>query len=555
MWVRVPPSPMNDITEFQRESYRIDEQIWNALALRPDERAIFLGLANDGAWVARAVDIGVDVTVVASTDAQIAAAERAGASAMRGSATMIAATEGSYDVAVAMHYLHEIDPGFHGRVVSELARVARRVAIVEPSPPADPLGKRIAALYSRAKREGGQFEGYQTIDYWRKLLAIVKAEVWQKLFTFTKVPPRNAVAETVSLVLDAMAIEDLPQGYLDELRAIAARPDAQLLPLSRIVLVGTAAGVALGSGTVAPFRKDALPDAPVARLAPIAAAPPAAPPRVGPSAPAAPPGGWHPEPQAPGSPVPGFGPDPDAPIMPPVIPLPVVPAPPPPAAGAPFGAPFALPGEPEGDTPFGAPGEPQNGFGWSWEPPEEPKPWDSPGGQRAANFRNAAISARRRAIATNSSGGSGPRRITAVATLARSSSVGNSAIAASMRRASAAPRASAMTTGRSLIASIRALSRLISRHARTACNVTMMRTTTAAARIVHHASAYGDIATRRSTRSSSNRRRRSTAASSRPVSTPTRRTVSHRRRRPAWRPMRRWSMPPRRRSRSICGSR
>jgi hypothetical protein len=366
---------MNDITEFQRESYRIDEQIWNALALRPDERAIFLGLANDGAWVARAVEIGVDVTVVASTDAQIAAAERAGASAMRGSATMIAATEGSYDVAVAMHYLHEIDPGFHGRVVSELARVARRVAIVEPSPPADPLGKRIAALYSRAKREGGQFEGYQTIDYWRKLLAIVKAEVWQNLFTFTKVPPRNAVAETVSLVLDAMAIEDLPQGYLDELRAIAARPDAQLLPLSRIVLVGTAAGVALGSGTVAPFRKDVLPDAPVARLAPIAAAPPAAPPRVGPSAPAAPPGGWHPEPQAPGSPVPGFGPDPDAPIMPPVIPLPVVPAPPPPAAGAPFGAPFALPGEPEGDTPpFGAPGEPQNGFGWSWEPPEEPKP-------------------------------------------------------------------------------------------------------------------------------------------------------------------------------------
>src|SRR5665213_650771 len=254
MWVRVPPSPMNDITEFQRESYRIDEQIWNALALRPDERAIFLGLANDGAWVARAVDIGVDVTVVASTDAQIAAAERAGASAMRGSATMIAATEGSYDVAVAMHYLHEIDPGFHGRVVSELARVARRVAIVEPSPPADPLGKRIAALYSRAKREGGQFEGYQTIDYWRKLLAIVKAEVWQNLFTFTKVPPRNAVAETVSLVLDAMAIEDLPQGYLDELRAIAARPDAQLLPLSRIVLVGTAARRAAARRTLCARR-------------------------------------------------------------------------------------------------------------------------------------------------------------------------------------------------------------------------------------------------------------------------------------------------------------
>jgi hypothetical protein len=357
---------MNDVSDFERESYRIDEQIWDALALLPSERAIFLGLTNDGAWVRRAVEIGVNVTVVASTDAQIAAVERLGASAMRGSATMIAATEGSYDVAVAMHYLHEIDPGFHAHVVSELARVGRRVAIVEPSPPADPLGKRIAALYSRAKRENGQFEGYQTIDYWRKLLAIVKAEVWQNLFTFTKLPPRKAVAETVSLVLDAMAIEDLPQGYLDELRALAARPDAQLLPLSRIVLVGTAAGVTLGSGSAEPFRKDVAPAPPIARrVAPAAVAPPAPPPpRIAPPVPpAASTGGWAPEPQHPGAPPPGFGPDPDAPILPPVIP--------PPPAAAPFGAPFSLPEETGEAPPFGAPGEPKTGFGWSWEPPED----------------------------------------------------------------------------------------------------------------------------------------------------------------------------------------
>ena len=105
---------------------------------------------------------------------QIALSERLGATAMRGSATMIPASTNAYDVAVAMHYLHEIDPGFHAQVVGELARVAKRVAIVEPSPPADPLGKRIAALYARAKRENGQFEGYQPIEYWRKLLAIVE---------------------------------------------------------------------------------------------------------------------------------------------------------------------------------------------------------------------------------------------------------------------------------------------------------------------------------------------------------------------------------------------
>ncbi|HZW54032.1 MAG TPA: hypothetical protein VFF00_08355 [Candidatus Elarobacter sp.] len=393
---------MNDVSDFQRESYRIDQQIWDALALRAGERALFLGLANEGAWVARAVEIGAEVTVLVAGDAQVARVEELGALAIRGSATMVPATENAYDAAVAMHYLHEIDPGFHRQVVSELARVGRRVAIVEPSPPADALGKRIAVLYARAKRESGQFEGYQTIDYWRKLLAIVKADVWQNLFTFTRVPPRKAVAETVSLVLEAMAIEEMPKAYLDELRELAARPDAQLLPLSRIVLVGTASGVPLAQGSGTQFRPN------------VALAPPPPAARTRPAVPAAPP----PAPVAPLPPPPfgastpsGFGAWPAEPEMPPPLPPPAPPAqrppaPPPAAAAAaaappapppaaapaggpppagspaagppPFGAPFALPEEP-GDVAFaGPPEEPRSGFGWSWEPPED-EPQEPPG--------------------------------------------------------------------------------------------------------------------------------------------------------------------------------
>jgi hypothetical protein len=390
---------MNDVSDFQRESYRIDQQIWDALALRAGERVLFLGLANDGAWVARAVEIGVEVTVVAASDAQIARVEELGALAMRGSATMISATENAYDAAIAMHYLHEIDPGFHRQVVSELGRVGRRVAIVEPSPPADPLGKRIAALYARAKRESGQFEGYQNIDYWRKLLAIVKADVWQNLFTFTRVPPRQAVAETVSLVLEAMAIEEMPKAYLDELRELAARPDAQLLPLSRIVLVGTAAGVPLAPGSGTQFRPNVslapppgrgatTPAVPLAP-APAPAAVPPPPPAFG--APAAPRSDFSAWPSA-DAPQPGFGQLLDKPAAPPPPPLPAAPPPaaapavappgpaavPPPAAAPPFGAPFALPEEP-GETPFGGPPEePRSGFGWAWEPPEDEPPEEPP---------------------------------------------------------------------------------------------------------------------------------------------------------------------------------
>ncbi|HEY0394665.1 MAG TPA: hypothetical protein VGD01_09235 [Candidatus Elarobacter sp.] len=362
---------MNDVSDFQRESYRIDQQIWDALAVHPGERVLFVGFANEGAWAARAVEIGAVVTVLASNDAQLPRIGEIGATPMRGSVTMIPAMENAYDAGVAMHYLHEIDPGFHGRAVSELARVARRVALVEPSPPADPLGKRIAALYARAKRENGQFEGYQTIDYWRKLLASVKADVWQNLYTFTRVPPPHAVAETVSLVLDAMVIEEMPRAYLDELRALAARPDAQLLPLSRIVLVGTAAGVPLAQSAGTPFRPNADIAPPPPRLAetPAAVGPaPPVPPAPAPVSAAAPlvprddflP--WAHEPPAP--PPPGFA-----------VPEPPRPAPPP-AVAAPFGAPFALPGEPDDEEgAFGGTGdESRTGFGWAWEPPEEEPP-------------------------------------------------------------------------------------------------------------------------------------------------------------------------------------
>lgn len=372
---------MTDAADFQRESYRIDERIWDALGLRAGERALFVGIANDGAWIARAVEIGVDVTAIAADDASIARIAQVGARATRGSATLVPASENAYDVAIAMHYLHEIDPGFHGQVLSELARVARRVAIVEPSPPIDALGKRIAALYGRAKREAGLFENYQPIEYWRKLLSIAKAEVWENLFTFTRVPSPAAVAETISLVLDAMAIEEMPARYLDELRALAARRDAQLLPLSRIVLVGTAAGATLQSGSGEPFRPYAGPPLVAPRATePVAVAlPPRPPAPANPFTPTAPLAtaagfGFAPETPATAPPsqhhaLPGAGER--APEPPVRARRPKNVEPPAPPQPAPFGAPFAVPEAPD-EAPFG--GDPANGFGWSWEPPDEDRP-------------------------------------------------------------------------------------------------------------------------------------------------------------------------------------
>jgi ubiquinone/menaquinone biosynthesis C-methylase UbiE len=379
--------------EFQRESRRIDQLIWDAMSLVEGERVLFCGFANDGLWVKRALEIGVDVNVIESDPVKLKELEALTIPTLRGSTTLIPARDNSFDAIVAFHYLHEIDPTFHTQIVWELARVGKRIVIVEPAPPADPLGKRISELYSRAKYEAGAFEEYRSIDYWRKLLAMVKADVLMQQFTFTRLAPRFVVEETVGLILDAMGVEQMPQAYLDELRELARSPEAQLSPLSRFVLVALGAGepVRASAGTL--FRE--------AELPPVMTPPPAripAPPTGAPLQPVAPPPAYAsslqgaefppvlpytapPQPQAPPpfvqpafvqpavqAPAPGqpmqFAPAAAAPQMPAAIPP--APQPPPnpfgvpqtPAAAAPFGAPPAA-----GESPFGLPAAPEPAFG------------------------------------------------------------------------------------------------------------------------------------------------------------------------------------------------
>lgn len=393
--------PTYSIDEFERESRYIENLIWDALVIEENERVLFCGFGPDGAWVKRAIQKGADVTVIEHRAEVIREFEGIGAELLRGSTSVIPAKDGTYDIAVSFHYLHEVDPFFHAQVVSELARVGKRVAIVEPSPPADPLGRRIALLYSQAKRELGQFEYYQPMEYWKKLLQAVKAEITQSVFAFGKVPPREYLHDTIELLLDTMEVEEAPRPYMEELRAIARRPGAQLLPPARYVLVGAAAGElpqprftpreapkqpeparAIAAAPAAPAQREYTP--PVQpEFPPIEPPPQQAPAAVQPAQ--APPAQQVPEAPAPapfGAPPFGAPPAPAAPFGAPPAPAPGWGAPPPPPPGiqnepAPFGMPFAIPPpqlpEQEG-MPFGLPPAADRPTGWQWEPPEEDEP-------------------------------------------------------------------------------------------------------------------------------------------------------------------------------------
>ena len=379
------------VQEFEAEARYIEALIWDAIGLRAGERILICGYGDEARAVRAALERGATVTVIESRDLAIVEYADIGATLLRGSTSVIPARDATFDVGLAYHYLHEVDPLFHSQILGELARVAARVAVVEPAPPSDPLGKRIAALYAQAKRTSGLFERYQNIDHWKRLLQGVKAELAQHTFAFAKVPPPQYLRDTVALLLDTMKAEAAPEEIIEELRAIARRSDAQILPPVRNVLVGAAVGdlpaplftarpplleerLAANAAASAAAAKQKSVDAIVAQNqitpengyefpplpSPPTAAEPAStrPPGVPPSGP---PGFAQPAPSF--VPPPAFVPPPNFS--------------PPPGTG--FGAPAA--GGNSGEAPFGAPfpppfavppapGAPGAGVGWQWEPPD-----------------------------------------------------------------------------------------------------------------------------------------------------------------------------------------
>jgi len=345
-----------DQAEFEREAERLASLVWDAMGISVGDRVLFCGYGPDVAIIKRAAAEGAVITVIESRDELMKRHEDLGVAVLRGSTSAIPAKTSSFDLAVANSYLHEIDPLFHANVIQELGRVAARVVIVEPMPPSDPLGKRIATLYSRAKRELGQFEYYQAPSYWRRLLSLSKPQIAEAIFAFSKLPPREYLIDTLNLLLDTMRVEEAPEYYIDQLREIANQPGALLLPQGRLVLVGMPEkGAALPPKSMAALLAGQA-GTPSADVAVASVVPPITPSAAEMQPPDAP----MPEMGTPFAP-PGFGPagepDRDGPAPQPDL--------------APSEAGFETFGIEESEQAFGLPGIDEPPSGWHWEPPEE----------------------------------------------------------------------------------------------------------------------------------------------------------------------------------------
>lgn len=224
--------------EFTRESHRIDEMIWAAIAVQPDTDVIFCGYENSLPIINRALEIGARVAVIETDSIALRTAAERGIETIRASTTNIPIREDRFSLAVAFHYLHEVDPSYHNQIIFEMGRISRRIAIIEPGPPTDLLGSRIASLYSRAKARLGQYEQYQPLEYWRRLLLGVRSHVNPAEIRHAHLPPRIFLKDTMHIVLESMRHAGAPDEDVRALERLAAASDAQLVPQPRFVILG-----------------------------------------------------------------------------------------------------------------------------------------------------------------------------------------------------------------------------------------------------------------------------------------------------------------------------
>jgi hypothetical protein len=107
--------PTYTVEEFRNEARYIDRLVWEAIGIERGSSVLLCGYGPDGSAVRRAIEANGAVTVIEHRNEAINRFSKLDAKLLRGSTSVIPARERSFDLAIAFHYLHEVDPFFRAR--------------------------------------------------------------------------------------------------------------------------------------------------------------------------------------------------------------------------------------------------------------------------------------------------------------------------------------------------------------------------------------------------------------------------------------------------------
>ncbi|MDI6916204.1 MAG: class I SAM-dependent methyltransferase [Thermoplasmatales archaeon] len=207
------------ISEYEKEQKMIEQKIW-ALPKIEKGLALDIGVGDKGLSTRKLIELGAKVVAV-DFDLNNLIKQKNLDKLVQCNAPHLPFKNSVFDLSVAFFTLHEINPRLHLNVVSEMARVSKKVMIVEPMPGQEPVNKRYDDVWSKAMHSIGKFEDHQEIMYWKKLMekCSLGIVVCEKFREKNRIPPQK-VDESIEGIVTLMNSYGVSKKYIEEIKGL-----------------------------------------------------------------------------------------------------------------------------------------------------------------------------------------------------------------------------------------------------------------------------------------------------------------------------------------------
>jgi hypothetical protein len=233
---------MDEIEGFKREQNQIKNRIWSIAQIKHGMKVLDVGVGEEFHSSKELIDLGAEVVGI---DINLNTLKRCGAlkiDLVQCDISKLPFKPLSFDLAIAYFTLHEINPGLHHIVISELAYASKKIMIVEPdSESGDEMYRMYKDIWMRAMHSIGKFEDLQNISYWENLLekCRIKVSICERIVHKKRLPPSIINEEYIRDIIQCAQSYGLPDKSINEFRKLGMKMKLMGMMYSNInVIVG-----------------------------------------------------------------------------------------------------------------------------------------------------------------------------------------------------------------------------------------------------------------------------------------------------------------------------
>ena len=205
------------MTTFEDERRSLREKVWSFIDVDKGSRVLDVGVGREAHSLKKLIELGFAVTSIDVDLTALRKHDTPGASLVQCNATHLPLRTQAFGLSLVNFTFHEIDPLLHQKVIAELCRVSERIMIIEPAPGTDPIYQRYQQIWTESMHSIDQFEDYQTIEYWLRLLKKCGAKivVSEQLKSTTRLIGVEA-KKYLAMVLEEMREEGVSEKYIND---------------------------------------------------------------------------------------------------------------------------------------------------------------------------------------------------------------------------------------------------------------------------------------------------------------------------------------------------